>query len=198
MLERLLHGRTVTGSNAISASDPTPSSVVASVNLGSSNTSKSQTYQPIEDENSSFFDNTNSDAESANEETHMVPKQLTFSPSDAKQRSAGTGSSGAKRHRPSAGLKLCGEVKLLNETLLNDSQALQAFLKQTQQRDFLEEALTLLQESAATEPEILSILLESVNILQDPLKAKTFVLLQPAFRLRWLASLVSNDTLFEL
>ena len=169
--------------------------VMASVNLRSSNTSKSQTYQPIGDNNSSFFDNTNSDAESANEETHMVPKQLTFSSSDAEQRFAGTGSSGAKRHRPSASLKLCCEVKLLNETLLNDSQALEAFLKQAQQRDFLEEALTLLEESAATEPEVMSIFLESVNIFQDPVKAKTFVLLQPAFRLRWLASLVSNDTL---
>ena len=78
-------------------------------------------------------------------------------------------------------------------TLMEDSTAIQTFLKNSQQsRDYLQEALAILQKSFNSDPDMLDVMIQCINVLQDPIKAKTYVLLDEKYRNAWLKSQAGN------
>jgi hypothetical protein len=180
LLETLLNGRTVTGSNAAAACSNT-NDILSPVVDGS----KPSSLESYDDDDLNLEELDNAD--------DVVPHQLSFTPSSSgagRKRSAeGLPSGKPVRKRESTAKKICEEMHNLNNAILADTKSIQDLIQPKKQRDFLEEALVLLQADD-TDPTIMDIMIESINILQDATKAKTFVLLKDNLRWKWLKSLV--------
>jgi hypothetical protein len=184
LLDSLLNGKTVTGANA--SASCCPSQRASEAVVVSDRISEEDSIVPASPGNyDSDFDH--------NGDEKIPPKQLLFTPSSARKRSAQDGQTSGKRHRPNAGTKLCEEVKQLNMTLLEDSTAIQSLVRNSQQaRDYLQEALAILQKTFNSDQGMLDVMIECINVLQDPIKAKTCVLLDEIYRNAWLKSQASK------
>jgi hypothetical protein len=186
----------VTGSNAVCSIPATPVPVLPVI---------AAEPEPVEDESDgcySFDDVDDSDDDAAK------PRSLRFTPKMSRskvadepakitskracsKRPAESQGTASKRVRHSGASSIGEQLKVMNEIAITECELMKDVVtSKAKDRDYLKEGLEIRQAESAKDVSIANIIIDAVDVLQDPTKAKTFVLLQGDLRFQWLKSCI--------